>query len=164
MYIWSPGMTLEYLEKATILQALKFYQNNKTVTARALGCAINTINSKLEKYAEEERDAKILAEKEVRDREDFNRRQRGHVPGTGIGPGTGQAQPEIGASAAFTGAHLESVTNAPAKSSLSVPERAEIQAVLSGETAGSSNSRPGSAVPKTDGRAQPAVSGGRKGR
>lgn len=49
--LWQPGVTLEELEKAAILKALRFHGGNKTVTANALGIAIRTLDSKLEKYA-----------------------------------------------------------------------------------------------------------------
>lgn len=48
--IWQPGVTLEDLEKQAILEALRFYGNNKTRTAQALGIAIRTLDNKLAKY------------------------------------------------------------------------------------------------------------------
>jgi DNA-binding NtrC family response regulator len=50
MITWQPGVTLEEVEKQAILLALKFYQNNKTQTARSLGIAIRTLDAKLDKY------------------------------------------------------------------------------------------------------------------
>lgn len=47
---WSPGVTLEELEKRTILRALRFYNNNKTHTASALGISIRTLQNKLNEY------------------------------------------------------------------------------------------------------------------
>lgn len=48
--LWQPGVTLDQVEKEVILKALSFYHGNKTVTARALGIAIRTLDNKLEKY------------------------------------------------------------------------------------------------------------------
>jgi len=47
---WSPGRTLEEIEKAVILEAIRFFRNNKTQTALALGIAIRTLDYKLAKY------------------------------------------------------------------------------------------------------------------
>ena len=33
MFVWSPGMTLDKIERLAITAALKFYQGNKQVTA-----------------------------------------------------------------------------------------------------------------------------------
>lgn len=48
--IWFPGVTLADLEKKAILKALKFYDNNKTRTASALGISIRTLQNKLNEY------------------------------------------------------------------------------------------------------------------
>lgn len=50
---WQPGVTLDQMEKATILQALRFYQNNKKQTAMSLGIALRTLDNKMERYAKE---------------------------------------------------------------------------------------------------------------
>lgn len=47
---WSPGRTLEDVEKDIILHAFKFYGYNKTRTAESLGIAIRTLDNKLAKY------------------------------------------------------------------------------------------------------------------
>ena len=47
---WSPGVTLELVEKQVIIKAYKHFKNNKTATANALGIAIRTLDAKLEKY------------------------------------------------------------------------------------------------------------------
>lgn len=49
---WQPGQTLEDVEKEVILLAIKFFQNNKTKTAGALGISIRTLDSKLSIYYE----------------------------------------------------------------------------------------------------------------
>lgn len=50
--IWSPGRTLDDLEKEVILHAYKFYGYNKTKTASSLGIAIRTLDNKLEHYGD----------------------------------------------------------------------------------------------------------------
>ena len=51
--IWQPGVTLEEVEKAVIMRALHYHQNNKTQTAMALKIAIRTLDNKLAKYKAE---------------------------------------------------------------------------------------------------------------
>ncbi len=48
--MYETGMTLEQVEKQTILDAFKFHRGNKTKTAQALGIAIRTLDHKLEQY------------------------------------------------------------------------------------------------------------------
>lgn len=48
--MWSPGRTLEDVEKEVIFQALSFYHGNRTQTARSLGIALRTLQNKLEIY------------------------------------------------------------------------------------------------------------------
>lgn len=53
---WTPGMTLNDMERLVIQKAYQMFQHNKTRTAQALGIAINTLNSKLEQYEQREKD------------------------------------------------------------------------------------------------------------
>lgn len=50
MIIWQPGVTLEDIEKQTILKAYSYFDRNKTKTAEALGIAIRTLDAKIAKY------------------------------------------------------------------------------------------------------------------
>lgn len=52
--MWTPGQTLEAIEREVILKAYRFYQQNKTHTATALGISIRTLDAKLAKFAKEE--------------------------------------------------------------------------------------------------------------
>ena len=109
--IWQPGMTLEYVEKISILAAIKFYQGNKTQTALSLGISVRSLHDKLEKYdaerrAEEERRNKTRTENEA-----YLQRARGlHRTASGV--------------------LLESSTPARAEHTLPVPERKEVQEML----------------------------------
>lgn len=49
--MWQPGQKLEDVEKEVILKAYRFFDNNKTKTASALGIAIRTLDNKLAKYS-----------------------------------------------------------------------------------------------------------------
>lgn len=48
--MWQPGLTLEEIERASIIQALKFFYGNRTHAAEALGIALRTMTNKLTKY------------------------------------------------------------------------------------------------------------------
>jgi hypothetical protein len=54
MIFWQPGVTLEEIEKQVILKAFSCFQGNKTQTARSLGIAVRTLDSKLEQYSNKE--------------------------------------------------------------------------------------------------------------
>ncbi|MBU6376073.1 MAG: sigma 54-interacting transcriptional regulator [Bdellovibrionales bacterium] len=47
---WTPGRTLDQIEKNVILDALKHHEGNRTHTARALGISIRTLRNKLADY------------------------------------------------------------------------------------------------------------------
>lgn len=74
---WSPGVTLEEVEKQVIIVAYRHFRKNKSITAASLGIAIRTLDAKLEKYV---KDSKTQIEKDVEmnnDREEFLKAQRG---------------------------------------------------------------------------------------
>lgn len=47
---WSPGETLNDIERMVIIQALDYHQGNRTHTAKALGISIRTLRNKLAEY------------------------------------------------------------------------------------------------------------------
>jgi transcriptional regulator with PAS, ATPase and Fis domain len=47
---WTPGRTLDDIERNVILEALQYHQGNRTHTARALGISIRTLRNKLADY------------------------------------------------------------------------------------------------------------------
>jgi transcriptional regulator with PAS, ATPase and Fis domain len=47
---WTPGQTLNDIERNVILEALKYHQGNRTHTAKALGISIRTLRNKLADY------------------------------------------------------------------------------------------------------------------
>jgi two-component system response regulator FlrC len=47
---WKPGKTLDEIERSVILEALKFYQGNRTHAAKALGISIRTLRNKLAEF------------------------------------------------------------------------------------------------------------------
>lgn len=47
---WTPGVTLDEIEKQAVKYALHYFGGNKTATARALGIATRTLDYKLERW------------------------------------------------------------------------------------------------------------------
>lgn len=47
---WTPGQTLDDIERSVILAALEYHQGNRTHTAKALGISIRTLRNKLADY------------------------------------------------------------------------------------------------------------------
>lgn len=81
---WTPGVTLDAIEKQVILKAFKFYKGNKVATSSSLNIAVRTLDMKLERYDQEEKDLhRILEESRLREQE-FDRRARGFAPSTSI--------------------------------------------------------------------------------
>lgn len=76
--IWSPGVTLEAIEEQVIGKAYAFYKQNKTATSNALGISIRTLDAKLEKYGNDERDrTKRDADRKQRDLSFLDRQRNG---------------------------------------------------------------------------------------
>jgi transcriptional regulator with PAS, ATPase and Fis domain len=47
---WTPGKTLNDIERKVILEALQYHQGNRTHTAKALGISIRTLRNKIADY------------------------------------------------------------------------------------------------------------------
>jgi len=132
---WQPGMTLESIEKAAILQAFRFYRGNKTTTANALGIAIRTLDNKLEKYEADGKEEERMINEQRRQREEFLQRQRGIHPAT-IAPAGGTAMSDP-----HTGVSVEPVVETAEKPAMPVLQRKEIQGLLSIQTSSSHSKR-----------------------
>ncbi len=117
MILWSPGVTLEHVEKQVILKAYKHYRENKTVTASALGIAVRTLDNKLEKYAEDQA-------KEERELSEIRRREQEYrLRARGI---TSSEPLPIG-NEAQTGLRVEPTAELPSELPMPVSEREEVQ-------------------------------------
>lgn len=77
MSYWQPGLTLENLEELAIKEAFKFHQGNKSATARALDISVRTLETKLEKYENDDRNKRDFAAKRRSNEADFLARSRG---------------------------------------------------------------------------------------
>ena len=127
--IWSPGMTLDDMEKLIIIKAYSFYRGNKTMTSNSLGIAIRTLDNKLERY---EADAIRLREKQALEREAELRaldRMRGINPGDEGSYDANKARTEL-LNGNATGVRLESSTDVSKEQSVSLQERKKVQKVL----------------------------------
>lgn len=77
MITWSPGVSLEQIEKQVILKAFQHYRGNKTQTAIGLGISIRTLDNKLEIYSKGEKSEELIAIEQQRRDDEFVRRSRG---------------------------------------------------------------------------------------
>jgi len=74
---WSPGVSLEDLERQCVLAAFRYYRGNKTATAQSLGIAIRTLDNKLEKYQADDKKQKEISDATYNEREEFLKQSRG---------------------------------------------------------------------------------------
>lgn len=129
---WSPGITLEEVERLIIIKAYEFYGRNKTATANALNISVRTLDTKLEKYDEDER-TRVETERAERVKDaNFLERQRGFT----IGPDGRQML-----YGAPTGVHMEPAPQPPAQQAMPVQERQKVQSVLPGKADSSGSKR-----------------------
>lgn len=141
---WSPGVTLDTIEKLVICKAYQFYKQNKTATARALGISIKTLDNKFERYEKEDAMAEEAMHDDQRRREELLNRARF---GNGQGFQNPLFTPHAGrGDGAETGGRngLEPSSHASAKPPVSVPVGEEIQDVLPAEAPPRRRKRTGS--------------------
>lgn len=127
---WSPGTTLEQVELQVVRAAYSFYRENKTATAQALGIAINTLNTKLEKLGIDKATQEKSYEQRQAERERQLERARGTVP---VAPNNAlhASAPQAGTlSSAESGLRGKSALSASEESAMSMLEQEEVQAVL----------------------------------
>lgn len=156
--LWSPGMSLEAVEKLVILSAFRHYRGNKSTTATALGIAIRTLDSKLESYAEEGRKLADETALQKQKDEDYLRRARG-IPNAGVN--TTAEEIEIQRRAygleAPRGLPVEPATQTSTEQPVSMPERKEVQTLPSQPTPKSSPRKRRSVSLKSNVASQPEV-------
>lgn len=136
---WSPGVTLETIEKMVILKALAFYRNHKATTAAALGIAVRTLDTKLDKYEyEDEKERKKLDDERKR-KDEFALRQRGNPPNNiGIAFDPIQALSQAAKVSTDARTNMEPAPLTGAQPGMPVPKRQEVQKVLPSHDAESS--------------------------
>lgn len=85
--IWSPGCTLEQIERQVIEKAFAFFRQNKSATASALGICVKTLDAKCARYSEQDKIREENNAKERQLRENFLARCRGQpVPYPDVHP------------------------------------------------------------------------------
>lgn len=127
--IWSPGLTLEALEKICIQKSYAFFKENKTKSALALNISVRTLDAKLEKYALEDQVMKEKEENASRARADFAQRQRGNPPNNVGIPYTPHPSQIVQNPVLRPAARVpvESFANASTEQPMPVQERQEVQ-------------------------------------
>ena len=126
---WSPGITLEQLERSAIEDAMIFYKKNRAIVALSLGISLRGLDIKLLKYQDlDKKKEEANAAKRERD-EEFLARQRGQYPSTEYHPSE-----KVPGNKAKSRLGLESSLESTEESEMSVSERKEVQAVLPRDT------------------------------
>lgn len=142
--VWTPGISLENIEKQVILKAYDHYRSNKTATAGALGISVRTLDSKLERYDAEKRIEDERREQSQQEREHQLSRARGFAVGQDTPASTaGERRQSADGAKANAGVRVESFANAPAKSPVPMPKPVEVQEMLSRQTAQHGNRKRG---------------------
>ena len=80
MIEWTPGQTLEQIEKLIIQQASKFYHNNHYVVARALKIENEYLTKRLKLYEQQNQEEVEKQERRQKIVDDFQLRARGISP------------------------------------------------------------------------------------
>lgn len=128
--MWSPGVSLDEVEKQVILKAFRHFRGNKTVTAQALGISIRTLESRFEKYeadkkGQDERDAvdRIRREKHA------IRSRYGNLPPPDQASDS-EEDAESAGNSSTAGVRMEPASGTPTQQSVPVSQRPQVQSVL----------------------------------
>lgn len=124
--IWSPGMTLESVEKQVILMAYRVFKGNKTQTAQALGISVRTLDKKLADYKVDSDKEQKREEHEQQERAAYLKRARGSYTGYNAEESSPNAATNH-AHESGSGLHMEPAANTPEKPTVPVSERKEVQ-------------------------------------
>lgn len=77
MIAWTPGITLDDIERQVIEKAFNFFRYNKTATANSLGISIRTLENKLNRYRQLDFEHRRKMHEIEENRREFNARSRG---------------------------------------------------------------------------------------
>lgn len=157
---WVPGITLDEMEKACILAALRFYRGNKSQTAYSLKISVRTLDNKIEKYEEEKNSEQARLDAERNKQREINARMRGPELTRRFGSGSvEQSEPDrvVGfreeanseesregngqRDTAQSGVHMESSSQIKSEHTVPLPQRKEVQGVLPRQAAPNSKHR-----------------------
>jgi len=134
---WSPGITLDQIERQVILKAFDHFRKNKTVTSNALGISIRTLDNKLDKYLEEDKVELERQNAERAKRSEQLARSRGNPPnniGLIYNPSTAsqpsQASMQHNSSSSNAGVRMEPSRQSAQKHEMPMSEPTKVQTVL----------------------------------
>lgn len=134
--MWSPGVTLEAIEKQVILKAYRWYRGNKTQTAIALGISVRTLEMRLEKYGADDKSEQDSNAQDRLERARQLDRARGITRDASAATYAGETSPD-----ATSGVFVQPALESTAKQPLPVSERKEVQEVLHNKVASSDKNR-----------------------
>ena len=130
--VWTPGISLEDVEKQVILKAYRHFQSNKTATSIALGISIRTLDARLAKFDEDTK-AATEAEYDARQRrqEQLNR-ARGIVTkqSPAVQAPIANNDGKEASAQAPDGIRGQPVAEAAPQQQVPVPQREEVQSLL----------------------------------
>lgn len=142
---FSPGVSLDAVEKQAILLSYGHFRQNKTATANALGISIRTLDNKLERYEAEEKEAKDNAEQERTRGAEQLARFRGQQPATYIPSGAANEGTESAGPGhvphGAEGDGSQSTIDAATQPPLPMPERRQIQEMLPRQATGTGHGK-----------------------
>lgn len=139
---WSPGVTLESVEKQIILVAFRHYRGNKSATANSLGITVRTLENKFEKYEDDKKVEKEREDNDRKQREEFLARQRGANTPNYLDTAETLSKPgeeQVLSQDSLDRIRLQSPQDSSAEPSMPVPKRAAVQEVLPKDNARSGN-------------------------
>lgn len=135
LFQWSPGITLEQVEEQIIRVAYKHFSNNKTATANALGISIRTLDTKLEKYENDDRNQRDRATDDHKRNLEWLAKSRGTATATAIASQPEKAGADMPSSTA--GVRLEPAPQAGTELTMPVPKSQKVQEMLPPQAAAS---------------------------
>ncbi len=143
---WSPGLSLEALEKQVILAAFRHYRGNKTATSQSLGIAIRTLDNKLEQYQAQQIKAEKQEQEQYDERVEFLKAQRGEPSKWRPKPLTARnerdaRQASKNGEKSEAGLSVEPTHEASEKQSVPLPLGQEVQSMSSKHASGNRNNK-----------------------
>lgn len=119
---WSPGVSLEMIEKQVILKAWHWYRGNKTQCSISLGINIRTLERKLDEYEKQETARRDQESTETIKRAEALDRARGIVR---------NESGETRILGTYSGVQEQPAFEVPAQQPLPLPQHQEVQSLLS---------------------------------
>ncbi len=140
---WSPGVTIEAMEKHVILAAFSFYRSVKTTTANSLGISVRTLEAKLEKYEKAKKESEVDSGKHAeRHRQELHYARFGGRPTVAVAKTAKKPDAGKNGPSPNEGIRTQPAASVSEKQPVPMPEREKVQTVLPRQ-ASASGSRKG---------------------